>query len=370
MKICYLNHDLKENTGAGRFCLFLIKEMRNILPESQITVLTLEPSGHILEKPFIKTGVLGFVSSYFKVRRVLKENDIVHALDGWPYGFLAIAASLGLKKKVVITAVGSGAVAPLYSWRKRFVIWAYRKTDALTAVSRNTKKEILKVAPDLKIDVINHGVDIEKFSHFAEASRDEQVSSFKPYILTVGALKPRKGLEYSLKAFAHIVGDFPNLNYLIFGTDNSPDKTEETRLKNIAQELDVAEKVVFLSQKITDEELASLYKNAELFILLPQDINKDLEGFGLVFLEAAACGLPVVSASGTSAEDAVLNGQNGFLVPPQDIAAAGEVMAKILGDPNKREAFSKASREFAQKMTWRKTATQYTELYKTIFHKL
>ncbi|MBI2454148.1 MAG: hypothetical protein HYV54_01050 [Parcubacteria group bacterium] len=109
MRICYLNHDLKENTGAGRFCLSLITEVKKIFPNTDITVLTLESSGHDLERPVIRSGVFGLLQSIFKVRKVIKTSDLVHALDGWPYGFLAAAGSWGLKKRVIITAIGSGA---------------------------------------------------------------------------------------------------------------------------------------------------------------------------------------------------------------------------------------------------------------------
>ncbi|MDP3764078.1 MAG: glycosyltransferase family 4 protein [bacterium] len=364
MKVCYLNHDLKDSTGAGRFCLSLIKEIKNILTESQITVLTSEASDHNLEKPILKSGVMGAVFSLPKIRRVFKKCDVIHALDGWPYGVLAMLAGFGLKKKIIITAIGSGAVAPLYSfWRRVIISWAYRRATKLTAISHNTKKEILKILPDLKITVINHGVDFNKFSYFAKASQDKQVTKYKPYILSVGTLKKRKGYEYSIAAFAKIAPEFLDLKYVIFGADNSKEKKEYARLNQIAEELGVKNQVIFLSKKISDAELTALYKNAELFILLPQDAAKDIEGFGLVFLEAAACGLPVVSAKDTSAEDAVLDGKNGILVSAQDTAAAAEAIKQILSDKKLSESFKQASLEFAQKMSWHKTATAYAELY-------
>lgn len=90
-----------------------------------------------------------------------------------------------------------------------------------------------------------------------------------------------------------------------------------------------------------------------------------MEGFGLVFLEAAACGLPVVSAKNTSAEDAVLDGKNGILAPAQDAAAAAAAaVIKILSDQNLKESFSQESLAFAQKMSWQKTASEYAELYR------
>ncbi|MEK9174606.1 MAG: glycosyltransferase family 4 protein, partial [Patescibacteria group bacterium] len=319
MKVCYLNHDLKENTGAGRFCLSLIQQVKNLIPETEITVLTSEPAGHSLERPIIRAGVLGFIFSVFKIRRIIKASDIIHALDGWPYGFVALAASYGLKKKIIITAIGSGAVAPLYSfWRKSLLTWAYKKAHRLTAISHHTKKEILKIVPDIKIEVINHGVDFQKFK--IKNLKLKIAENLKPYILGIGTLKKRKGYEYSLKAFAEISEKFPNLKYIIVG--QGPEK-ENLKLK--IKNLKLENRVIFL-ENLSEEELIGLYHNAELFILLPQDINKDMEGFGLVFLEAAACGLPVVSSRDSSAEDAVLEGKNGFLVSPQDFISAGEAM--------------------------------------------
>jgi len=373
MKICYLNHDLKPNTGAGRFGLSLLKEMELAWPGLEMAVVTSEPSGDSREVFSIKPGKIGLIFSVFKIRRVFRDCGIIHALDGWPYGFAAALASLGLKKKLVITAIGSGAVAPLYDFFKRsLVVWAYHRANAVTAISRNTRREILKVVPDLAIRVINHGVDFEKFQRPVPVPLAD---SLRPYILSVGVLKPRKGYEHSIKAFAEMAADFPGLNYVIFGSDYAPGQKEYRRLRNIAEKLGVGSRVIFLTydekrglagRRLTDEELAYLFRQAELFTLLPQDVNKDLEGFGLVFLEAAASGLAVVATKETSAEDAVLDGRNGILAPPGDYLAAAAAIKKILSDPALKADFSRASVEFAKKMSWQKTAGEYAAVYREL----
>ena len=119
----------------------------------------------------------------------------------------------------------------------------------------------------------------------------------------------------------------------------------------------------FGRQIISNEELIGLYKNAELFLLLPQDVNKDIEGFGLVFLEAASCGLPVISSLGTSAEDAVANGRNGILVDSKNVDEAGEAIGRILSDKELRARFSAESVAFAKEMSWDKTASLYQLVY-------
>ena len=114
---------------------------------------------------------------------------------------------------------------------------------------------------------------------------------------------------------------------------------------------------------LNEDELIALYQNAELFILLPQDIKKDIEGFGLVFLEAAAAGLPVIGTKASSAEDALLDGRNGILAPQKDFNQASDAMVKILSNTELKKSFSQESLKFAKAMNWERVAQQYSSLY-------
>ena len=348
MKICYLNRHLQDDTGVGAFCLALIKSITGIRSDVSYNILTGED--------MLSGGFFGLAFNFFKIRRFFSQHDIIHALDAWPYGVIAALFSLGLKKTVLITAIGTGAVEPLYHILKRsLLIWAYRSAHKVVAVSSNTKSEILKVIPDLKIEVINHGVDYQKFK--SQISNLKIIEDLKPYILSVGWLKPRKGLIYSLRAFALIVAKFPNLRYLIVG--------EGLEYENLVAEstrLGVRDKIIIL-KKVSEEYLVSLYKAAELFLLLPQSDSKDIEGFGLVFLEAAACGLPVIGTYKSGAADAIWEGHNGLLVESRDSQAAAAAMLKILTDNALRNKFSRNSILFAQKMSWARAARLYLNIY-------
>lgn len=380
MRICYLNRNLKEYTGAGRFGSALIGQLKSTIPNLECAILTTEPSNHPLVSPLIYGNKIKLLLAIPKIRGIFKKNEIVHALDGWPYGVVAAIALIGLKRpKLIITAVGTGAVKPLYDWKRRWLMkWAYRRAGAVAAVSGNTKREIQKFLPDLKIEVINHGVDATKFQinpNPPSAPIGGGGQNLKPYILSTGFLKERKGFEFSIRAFAEIANRFPKVTYAIFGTDNYPDEREYKRLKQLAEELGVGKRVAFLSYeerwfggkgRISDEELIALYKNAELFILLPQDFNRDMEGFGLVFLEAAACGLPVIATKGTSAEDAVHDGKNGILAPTKDYKEAAKAMEKILSDEELKKSFSEESLKFAKEMSWERAARSYKTIYDTL----
>lgn len=352
MKICFLNHDIRHDTGAGRFCIALTETLSKIESDIDRKILT-------SEEDLLSGGFFKIIFRLFKIRSVFKNYDIIHALDGWPYGVIAVFFSFGLSKKVVITAIGTGAVQPLYQpIKKQLLIWAYRKADKVTAISHNTQREILKIIPDLKIEVINHGVDFQKYQLLnIKYKNDPIIQSLKPYILSVGALKKRKGYECSIKAFGRIAPKFSNLKYVIIG--KGPEGKNIQLLINNHQ---LQNRVKFLSN-LSEERLIALYKNAEFFVLLPQDDKKDIEGFGLVFLEAAACGLPIVSSLGTSAEDAVLDHKNGILVSSSDYSEAAEAMEKILSN---RESFSRESLNFARTMDWKKIVQNYISVYKQL----
>lgn len=352
LSICYLNHDSRPDTGAGRFLTSFLGALEKEIPDLNSEVLTSEN--------ILFPNKLKLFFALPAIRRILKQCDIIHALDGWPYGAITVLAAIGLKKKIIITAIGTGAVQPFYDWKRRWLLkWAYRKADQVVAVSNNTKKEILKFIPDLKIEVINHGVDFKKFEdRYARYDRNENNSiaeQLKPYILSVGAWKPRKGFEYSIKAFEEIKKEFPNLNYVI--------------VSNVSEKIKKQFPAITFLSNLTEPELVSLYKNAELFLLLPQDDNKDIEGFGLVFLEAAAAGLPVVATKGTSAEDAVLDGKNGFLVPTGDFYEAAKSVTKLLKDGKLKQNFSQESLKFSKEMSWERAANSYKVIYLTQIHK-
>ncbi len=352
MRICYLNHDTRDNTGAGRFYNALSRAVRTAMPGVEIEVLTSEN--------LLYPNKLKLLLALPAIRKVISQCDIIHALDGWPYGVIAALTALGLKKKLVITAVGTGAVQPLHDpLRRKLMAWAYKKADRVVAVSTNTRKEIQKVIPDLKIELINHGVDVSKLQTVS-AGYQAEAQKLKPYILSVGTLKKRKGFIYSIEAFAKIANRFADLKYVIVG--GGPEKP---MLDKKIQELGIEGRVVYMTG-LHQDFVNALYQNAELFILLSQNFGKDIEGFGLVFLEAAAAGLPVIGTRETGAVDAVADGKNGFLAPQGDAEEAAKAMAKLLADKNLKESFAKESVKFAQSMNWEKAAQSYKTIYASL----
>ena len=362
MRICFLNNDLNERTGAGQFCLNLTREFLAADRTLSVVVLTAVGCGHPLERVLLPTRWWRLPTRILAIRAAFRECDIVHALDGWPWGVIAAIARLGLRKPLVITAIGTGAIQPLYDHRRWLLSWAYRRADALAAISGYTRREILKKIPGLAITVVNHAVRASEFAESVLPSlpedEQERIRSLRPYVLSVGAPKARKGFPDALRAFSLVAAKFPDLRYVIVGGGA---KT----FGRIAGELGFGDRLVIL-RGLSRAIVIALYQNAEAFLLMPRDVGKDVEGFGFAFLEAAAAGIPVIGTRESGAEDAVLDGKNGVLVAPGDADAAANAMARILGDPALREHWGSASRDFAREMHWGRVVGSYRDIYRAL----
>src|SRR3989338_1669656 len=357
MRICFLNHDMDPALGAGRFGVNLVERLARADPRLDAEVLITIASGHPRERAILPKTLSGFIVRCAEIRRAFSSADIIHALDGYPYGFIAALASLGLGKKLIITAIGTGAVRPLYGRMGWLLAWAYRRANRVVAISRNTKREILEKVPDCAIAVVNHAVDADDFRAHGdgELAPEERgaILALKPYILSVGAWKKRKGFEYSFPAFAEVQKKFPRLSYVVCGIGPKP---------HLEAPHGLGGRVKYF-KGVRWPFLRSLYQNAELFMLLPVDDEKDIEGFGFAFLEAAAAGLPVIGTMASGAEDAGAEGENGYLVPPRNSAAAAAAATAILGNPGLRKKFSDGSLAFAKRMSWDRVVSAYRNMY-------
>ncbi|OGZ24844.1 MAG: hypothetical protein A2896_01630 [Candidatus Nealsonbacteria bacterium RIFCSPLOWO2_01_FULL_43_32] len=361
MKICYLTYSLDLDRGAGKFSKTLIDTFHQMNPEWDIVVLTTKKTGDLNEKPIIYANKYKLLLNFIKIRSIIKECDLVHALDGFPYGVIAALATMGLKKRLIITGLGTGAIRTLYHpIYSKLLKWAYQRADIVTTISRYTAGEINKKIPQLKIEVIPPGVNFDDFKKEPD-NVPEEILEKKPYLLTVGTIKKRKGHHISLPAFAQALKKIPELNYIIIGNP-APGSKYFLELKETIQRLKIEDKV-FIFSNIDQVFLRQLYNNAELFFLMSQNIEQDVEGFGLVFLEAASSALPVIGSRHCGAEDAILDKENGFLVEPDDIAAVSAAIVKILSDQDLKIKFSERSVAFAKSMNWFSRVRDYLKVY-------
>lgn len=304
----------------------------------------------------------GFLRNVWDVRRRLKGIDIVYVIDVSPLGYVVYIATLLTRIRYVIIAQAAYAVAPLYNWKRSlFTKIVYRSAGAIVSGSQYVADEIHKKLPEVMITIINPGIDVEKFS---QSTSHRYVSDEAPYLLGVGAVKARKGYDVSIRAFALAKQKFPTLRYVIVGSQtNQPGFFKE--MGALAQRLGV-EKDVDFRTKVADPELQELYQGASLFILTSVNQGFHFEGFGMVFLEAAAYGVPSIGTLGNGIADAVLDGETGILVPQHDPGATAEAICRLLGDTSLTARMSARAREFVQEHDIRNLIQKYEKVNRSL----
>jgi len=354
MKIFYICHSMNPQTGIGRLVNSIIDSAKIILPNLTVTVATSEDLLSFQHK-------IKFVLNFRKILAEARQADLIHVFDVYPYGFLAVMIGSLTHRPVVLTAVGTGSVQGL----KKFPIsvlmkYALARSAKITAISHFVKNEILAVWPELKIEVICPGIN-SVWPRPATATPTPNPFFGKDYVLSVGSFKRRKGYDVSIKIFKALLKKHPHLYYVIVANSDQNNKYYQ-EIEKIIKDNNLTEKVLIIKD-LTERQLASVYHGAKLFILLSRADNKDIEGFGLVFLEAASARVPVIGCLNTGAEDAISDQVNGYLVDINDEEDIIKKADHILSDNNLSEKFSQGSLFWANKMSWKNKIKDYVQIY-------
>ena len=199
----------------------------------------------------------------------------------------------------------------------------------------------------LDLTVVPPGVDTERFrpltpAEKSNARRDLGFADEDEVIVAVSRLVPRKGFDTAIRAVANLHRSRPEVVLGIAGAGR-----DRQRLENLARELHAP--VRFLG-RVGHDDLPRLYGCADLSVMLCRNrwAGLEQEGFGIVFLEAAACGVPQIAGSSGGAAEAVVDGETGFVLEDSsDADAAATLMARLLEDPDRRTAMGRAGRKRA-----------------------
>lgn len=163
MKICFLNKNLDTRAGEGRYGRDIVENISK--QKGMETFVLIEP---LLRKSYLLRHFANLFVNALKIRKYVKKCDIVHALDGYPYGVIAALANIGLGKKLIINGIGTNSILPLDKPIKKVLMkWAYKKADRILCISSFTEKQILKRIELTNTIVINHGVNYEKFQNYS-----------------------------------------------------------------------------------------------------------------------------------------------------------------------------------------------------------
>ncbi len=228
---------------------------------------------------------------------------------------------------------------------------SWRRANRIIALSKAIKSGITRWGiPAEKIAVIYNGVDTSIFSPglTSRNNAEEKYNIKNPYCLFVGQLTRRKGVNYLLKALAHV-----NINCVIVG-----DGHERKSLMLLAKSLRISNKVLFTGA-VPFEELRGLYAGASFFVF-----PSAAEGMPLTILEAMSSDLPVIATNIPGTDEVVIENYNGFLVPPRDVEALRSRIQVLTDDGKSCKKMGENARRFVMsKFSWRSTAEKTIEVY-------
>ncbi|MFM1987576.1 MAG: hypothetical protein RJA99_533 [Pseudomonadota bacterium] len=234
---------------------------------------------------------------------------------------------------------------PLSRWLKAQQLRSFRSVDLNLCVSGFSAG---LVAPEARsggadLAVVPNAVDVDAFvpPPDRESARRELGWNGAFVLLTVARLESRKGIDRTLRALARCRWAGREWLYCIAGTG-----TEGARLQALAAELGIAANVRFLGF-VPDAMLPTLYGAADVFVQTNVEVDGDTEGFGIVFLEASACGTPVIGGTAGGTADAIEEGVSGFRVDGEDIEAIRARIERLADDPALRERMARNGRRRA-----------------------
>lgn len=224
-----------------------------------------------------------------------------------------------------------------------------RRATRISVLTRFTEQLLLRHFPEAAGRIVlTPGALRTGFATTARPAPSRQ----RLVVLTVGRLHPRKGQMQTLQALQALPPERrARIEYWMAGSTAKPDY--ERSLHALAATSDLP--VRFLGD-LPDVELDAVYGQADIFALTSINHGRSVEGFGLVYLEASAHGLPVVGHAVGGVSEAVLDGQTGLLVSPDQPAGLTAAFTRLIDDPPLRQRLGQAGLVWARRHTWREAA--------------
>jgi phosphatidylinositol alpha-1,6-mannosyltransferase len=254
----------------------------------------------------------------------------VHAGRVLPEGLVAWLVARIMRIPVVIYAHGE----EITTWRQpgkfRAMRFVYRHANKVVANSEFTREQLLGlgVSPEC-IVIINPGVDTQRFKPGLMCTdlKDKiGLTAGEKLILSVGRLSRRKGFDTVIRSLSYLAQRGLDVHYALIGVGE-----DREYLADLARECGVSDRVHMLGH-VAPDDLPRWYNAADVFAMPNREINGDTEGFGMVFLEAAACGKPVVAGKSGGTAAAVEHEVTGLRVDGNSQSQVSEGLGRLLSD--------------------------------------
>ena len=265
--------------------------------------------------------------------------------------------------KVAVVAHGMEVTKKRDRLRRRIGLrWVFGSADLTVAVSCYTRERVLEFGVDPgHVRVLPCGVEPDLFRPDDRARvRGRLGLDGRPVVLTLSRLVHRKGHDLVIRALAEVRRRIPDVVYLVAGTGKEP---YTDYLRSLAEAAGLGKSVRFLGH-VGIEDLPGLYSASDVYVMASRSLESDsnYEGFGITYLEANACGIPVIGADSGGVADAIVDGRTGFLVPPNDVPALADRMHRLLANPDLARQMGAAGRaRVLRDLTWNRVSGRFLE---------
>lgn len=254
--------------------------------------------------------------------------------------------------RLVLTFHGSEILRFAHSaWRRRLARQLIQRADRITTLTKYTQDLLLTYFPEAAGKILQTPGALR--TDFVVVPKLRVDPNPKIIVLTVGRLHPRKGQLVTLHALQMLAPEVrARLEYWIVAGQSKSDYEAEIR-ETAARTPDLT--VRFLGN-LPDQELADVYERADIFAMTSVNHRHSVEGFGLVYLEASAHGLPIVAHDVGGVSEAVINNVTGLLVPPNRPAQLAAAFERLVFDESLRRRLGNAGRQWATRNRWIQSA--------------
>ncbi len=244
---------------------------------------------------------------------------------------------------LVCLAHGNDVLVPDRGRRRRRVARVLRLAHKVVANSRDTASRVRSLSiADSRIAIVHPGVVPPRVDR-AECA--DVAPPGRPRLLTLGRIEARKGHDFVIRSLPALLALHPDLSYVIAG-----DGPARAPLEKLVDSLGLRDHVCFTGA-VSESEKAALIASSDLFVMASrfEPASRSVEGFGIVYLEAAWCGVPSVAGRSGGAGDAVIDGVTGALCDADRLDSVQAAIVRCLADPERLRELGAAARERAQR---------------------
>ena len=310
-----------------------------------------------------------------EIKKILRDfkPDVIHLQTAGPVGL----GVMNYVKKTDTPLVSTGHSYP-DNFTSQFKLLKHIKRPVDTAVrhylnsflknaeyaTMPTEMAIEELIPEnrkrfkVPVEALSNGVDLSTFKPGEPSKKileKYHLEKDRPRVLYIGRIDPEKSIENVIKAFSKVLSKIPEAEFILIG-----DGADKSRLEKLTENLEITGDVHFLG-RILPPDLYELYRTGSVFATA-----SETETQGIVLIEAAATGLPLVAVDAGAVKEICRNNENGFLCQPDDIDKIASSLVKILSNKDLQKKMSEASLKIAKTHDLNRTLERFEEIYKSV----